>query len=126
MCDFIWVMYTMKLPIEVLLEVYKFCDIDTRLKLGKLGITRRIKLPVQSLRIQKPKKIKIPRLQMLTHKADIHYIENKRYMLMYTNIHKRGPWSVEFFSVQLLNRLGWVKKKWQLDEDLNIWSEYKN
>ena len=107
--------------------IYKFCDIDTRLKLQKLGIGIYIRIPLplpqlQLIRNFKPMWFKIPRLQLISHKSSVYYIENKKYMLMYTNIHKRGPWTQELFIVQSLNCLGWVKEAWKLDLDTNKWN----
>lgn len=112
------------LPREILERIYKFTNIDTRMKLKKIfGINNRIKLQESRLGLQIPKKINVPKMQMVSHKATINYIQNKKYRLMYTKIHKRGPWFQELFIIQKLDRFGRIKDAWELDLDTNTWVE---
>lgn len=60
-------------------------------------------------------------MEMISHKAELSFIENKKYRLMYTKVHKRGPGNIELWITQSLSKFGHIKHAWELDLDTNTW-----
>jgi hypothetical protein len=104
----------MLLPVELLYCIYTFCDIDTRLKLTKIGIYKKFRVILPHLTILKPGWMISPRTQHLP-KITLYAVINKNYILMYRIC------EFEMRSTQSFLIMCDTREKWVLDLKTNKW-----